>query len=82
MKSIARAHVRSRDGIANTYTSIDNWDELLDPPEGNNTVRARGNWVARLAATCIVMQDNPERSALLVNPKVDCMSCLLRSKRP
>ena len=46
----------------------------------NNTVRARGNWVARLAAACIVMQDNPERSALLVNPKVDCMSCLLEEQ--
>ncbi|EZF34078.1 hypothetical protein H109_04459 [Trichophyton interdigitale MR816] len=38
------------------YTSIDSWEELLDPPLGVGIFRARGNWVARLAAVSILMQ--------------------------
>ncbi|ERF68077.1 hypothetical protein EPUS_08513 [Endocarpon pusillum Z07020] len=33
--------------------SIDNWDELLDPPNGPAVVRAANNWQACLAATLI-----------------------------
>jgi hypothetical protein len=66
--------------VANTFTSIDNWDELLDPPGGHNIVRARDNWVARLAAACIAVQDDPDRSVLVVNPNVVCMRCLLEEQ--
>lgn len=38
------------------YTSIDNWDELLDSPEGVGIFRAHGNWAARLAAVSILSQ--------------------------
>ena len=41
-------------------TSIDNWDELLDPPDlckGNlGVIRAHENWLARLAAACVSVQ--------------------------
>lgn len=49
-------------------TCIDNWDELLEPPEtGDIIVRAQNNWLARLAlaGTCVqlgyivvVLEDN------------------------
>ena len=38
------------------YTSIDTFDELLDPPETPGIARAHNNWAARLAAVCIVLQ--------------------------
>ncbi|KAK0387600.1 hypothetical protein NLU13_3846 [Sarocladium strictum] len=33
--------------------SLDNWEELLDPPSSASVVRAHGNWQARLAAACV-----------------------------
>jgi hypothetical protein len=37
-------------------TSIDNWDEFLDPPTNNGVIRATGNWLARIAVTAIAAQ--------------------------
>jgi hypothetical protein len=34
-------------------TSIDNWEELLDPPNSVAVVRAHGSWEACLAATAV-----------------------------
>jgi hypothetical protein len=51
-------HCQSRD-TANRVaqcTSIDTWDELLDLPESVAVFRAKGNWVARLAAVSILRQ--------------------------
>lgn len=39
--------------LAAGLTSIDTWEELLDPPESVGLVRAVGNWQARLAATAL-----------------------------
>ena len=64
-------------------TSIDNWEELLDPPEGFNLnfgagraaiVRAHNNWTARLAAACISVQKGYRTVVLPPGPV--CMSCL------
>ncbi|KIW87064.1 uncharacterized protein Z519_12361 [Cladophialophora bantiana CBS 173.52] len=37
-------------------TGIDNFEELLDPPDTVGIFRAHKNWPARLAATCIATQ--------------------------
>ena len=36
------------------YTSIDDWEELLDSPETIGIFRANGKWAARLAAVSIL----------------------------
>ena len=36
--------------------SIDNWEEILDPPKGLGIVRATGGWIARLSAVAIFTQ--------------------------
>ena len=42
--------------FAGKYTSIDNWEELLDPPLSLSIFRAHENWAARLAAFCVLKQ--------------------------
>jgi len=37
-------------------TSIDCWAELLDEPKNTTIVRAKGNWLARLAVTVVAFQ--------------------------
>jgi hypothetical protein len=37
-------------------TSIDNWDEFLDPPMQIGVVRATGSWSARMALTAVARQ--------------------------
>lgn len=40
--------------------SLDNWEELLDPPRSVSVIRAHGNWQARLAAANVsVMLGHP-----------------------
>ena len=57
--------------------SIDNWEELLDSPNHRGkagVVRAHGNWVARLAATCISIQKR-YKTVLVSKPPV-CSVCV------
>ena len=62
--------------LGDVYTSLDSWDELLEPPEETvGIVRAHNNWVARLAATCIIRQRMPAGRFLLVDGQ-PCWSCL------
>jgi hypothetical protein len=35
-------------------TSVECWDDVLDCPEGNFMVKARGNWLARLAIAAVL----------------------------
>jgi hypothetical protein len=58
------------------FTSIDNWDELIDPPQSAAVVRAHGNWAARVAAICIVRTKFPSRQLIVVPKQVGCWSCL------
>ena len=59
------------------YTSIDTFEELLDPPETPGVVRAYKNWPARLAACCIVRQKlNANGGIILPDGDIECWSCL------
>ena len=57
----------TNDDDRETMTSIDDWDELLDPPENVGVMRAHGNWEARLAAALIRKQLGAEDSTWLVS---------------
>lgn len=37
-------------------TAVDDWNEILDPPEGVGVVRSARNWIGRLATTCLSAQ--------------------------
>jgi hypothetical protein len=58
------------------YTSVDNWDELLDSPEGVGIFRAHGNWAARLAAVSILSQRGQGHSIGLFGTGNICFKCL------
>jgi hypothetical protein len=62
-------------GDGNT-TSIDSWEEVLDPPENIGVVRAHGNWAARLA-TLAVYRQKGGKNVFVVRPTEDfCPKCL------
>ena len=52
--------------------SIDNWDELLDPPNGPAVIRAANNWQACLAAT--VISERLGKRAIVC--EVWCQECI------
>lgn len=54
-------------------TSVDCWAELLDQPNNPSIVRAKGNWLARLAATVVAFQK--KRQVLIASEKV-CWACV------
>lgn len=58
------------------YVSIDNWDELLDRPEGVGIFRAHGNWAARLAAVSILSQQGQGHSIAVFGRRNICFKCL------
>ncbi|KAI1320519.1 hypothetical protein F5Y16DRAFT_417425 [Xylariaceae sp. FL0255] len=64
---------------ADSIIALDTWDEVLDcPQDGIGIVRARGNWVARLAL--VGMLSRRERVFLRVYPEKSaeaCWVCLL-----
>jgi hypothetical protein len=40
--------------------SVENWDEIIDRPTLPFVIRANGNWIARLAATAVLVQIVPK----------------------
>lgn len=58
------------------YSSIDNWEELLDGPEGVGVFRAHKNWAARLAAVSILCQKEQAHSIGILSPEASCLECL------
>ncbi|KAH8799715.1 hypothetical protein F5884DRAFT_686581 [Xylogone sp. PMI_703] len=56
--------------------ALDNWEELLQRPEENAIVRAHGNWVARLAGTCLSMRHNYPTYILPCKANKVCWSCI------
>ena len=58
------------------YTSLDNWEELLDGPMGVGVFRAHGNWAARLAAVSILSQKDQARDVGILGPEAFCLECL------
>lgn len=54
-------------------TSIDSWDELLDPPQNTGVVRAKANWLARQAVAAFALQQS---RPLIVASGVICWGCV------
>ncbi|KAI1380190.1 hypothetical protein F4677DRAFT_462990 [Hypoxylon crocopeplum] len=58
---------------------IDTWEELLDPPPTTGVLRAKGNWIARLAATSILIQQEKGNAIVLVAGKDHiCWNCFAK----
>lgn len=53
-------------------TSVDSWEEFLDPPETSSVVRAYGNWSARL---CLVTVGIQKDLNVLLCPDKFCWKC-------
>lgn len=69
--------VCSGSGDAYTPISLDDWEELLDAPDGIGIFRAHKNWAARLAAASIRNQQGHEQSTFLIPPDCEfCPKCL------
>ncbi len=54
-------------------TSVENWEDVLDPPSGEFVVRASGNWVARLATASMLAQSG--KIGLEILPSSICWKC-------
>lgn len=54
-------------------TTLDCWDELLDPPSTTGIFRATGNWQARIAAAAVCRQTGKRALILTTRP---CLQCL------
>jgi hypothetical protein len=54
-------------------TSVDSWHEFLDRPGHCAIVRSHGNWLGRLAATCLSVQQGHPTTIL---PSQICWTCL------
>jgi len=54
-------------------TSVDCWEELLEPPEEDLIARAHGNWIGRLALVSLCAQLN---YSVAVLPAGCCSGCL------
>lgn len=57
--------------------SIDSWEEVLDPPPCTGIVRARGNWVARLAVASVLAQQRKDEAVTTIGAGLFCMRCLV-----
>ena len=58
--------------------SIDNWEELLEKPEGAAVVRAHGNWLARLATAAVSVS---KRYDTIVVTDDRCEKCRIREDK-
>ena len=61
------------DSTIKDLTSLDNWDEVLDLPEGAAIVRAHENWVARLAIASVLFSLH---TPVIISPNNVCWACL------
>jgi hypothetical protein len=59
--------------LTDRLTSVDCWEEFLDPPERTAIFRASGNWQARLGAAAAAVQMGKN---VLVLPENPCLHCL------
>ena len=58
--------------IFGQLTSLDNWFEVLDLPSNSAIIRARGNWMARLALAAMCIE---KRLDLLIFSENICWAC-------
>jgi hypothetical protein len=56
--------------------SLDSWEEFLDPPLSTGTLRAHGNWAARLGAVSILCQQGKADQVSIWGKDEPCWSCL------
>ena len=66
--------------IADNAVSISSWDEFLDPPPCIGVLQTNGNWVARLAAICVLIQEGNGHMTVLLKEGDGrlCWDCLSR----
>jgi hypothetical protein len=55
-------------------TFIDTWDELLEGPESTAIARAHGNWLSRLALTCVAAHKGYD---VYILPPSFCWKCAI-----
>ncbi|KAI1327978.1 hypothetical protein F5Y16DRAFT_168017 [Xylariaceae sp. FL0255] len=71
---VGHAGCSARDVIGSHHlTSVDDWNEILEPPNGVGIVRSLGNWLGRLSATTVCLQKG---HSVLVLPDKFCWSCI------
>lgn len=57
--------------------SLESWDEVLDLPDDICVVRASGNWIARLAITCVLARKSASQKVrITVCPSSVCWHCV------
>lgn len=57
----------------NRLTSTDNWFEVFDRPSNAIIVRARGNWIARLALATVMMN---KKQTMIIGSHEICWACV------
>jgi hypothetical protein len=67
---------KPRQGPRLIHTSVDSWDEVLEPPENIGIIRAKDNFAARLAAACILKRMVPQPRVGLLEGNIDCWRCM------
>lgn len=76
LPTYCRHKMQERADFASNFshlTSIDNWFEVFDRPSNASIVRARGNWIARLAlATVMTNQKTP----MIIGSQEICWACV------
>ena len=77
-------HTKDFQSVPQRLTQIDNWEELLDIPddlgkEHIGVVRAKDNWLARLAAACIAVQTNL-RTVIIPSDDNICWACCCKQQ--
>ncbi|KAK5059872.1 hypothetical protein LTR84_009755 [Exophiala bonariae] len=60
-------------------TSIDAWEEIIDPPENVGIIRAHNNWAARLAAQAVCLSVEDLRVFVVQPHRTFCVKCISRS---
>ena len=63
--------------------SMESWDEVLDRPDCICVIRASGNWIARLAITCVLAQKSAAlETRITVCPSSVCWRCVKHQSFP
>lgn len=80
--SCERRTARRPEPLPNTdnILSIESWDEFLDPPPCIGVLHTHGNWVARLAASCALIQQGNGHTVVILRDGENnlCWKCLGR----
>ncbi|KAL8723732.1 MAG: hypothetical protein Q9225_000027 [Loekoesia sp. 1 TL-2023] len=71
---ICKQHVESSTEVTEAVSCVDNWAELLEPPETRlSIIRACGDWQARLATFSVAV--STERDVIIL-PSTFCWQCI------